>query len=71
MMIANQVVHSVMYNIAIAIFIIILCLVFVGLVVVLEWLLTYVLDSLDKLMDSFDDFRSRKSRKQERYNGQL
>jgi hypothetical protein len=69
MMIANQVVYSVMYNIAIAIFIIILCLVFVGLVVVLEWLLTYVLDSLDKLMDSFDDFRGRESHKQEKRNG--
>jgi hypothetical protein len=64
MMISNQVVYAVLHNIAIAIFIVILCLAFAGLVVVLEWLFTYVLDC-------FGIFSDREPHKQERRNGQL
>jgi hypothetical protein len=63
-MMTNQVVYSVLHNIAIAILIVILCFAFVGLVVVLDWLFTCVLDC-------FGIFSDRESHKKERHHGQL
>ncbi len=64
MTIANQVVYTVIHNIAIAIFIVILCLAFVGLVFVIEWLFTCVLDF-------FNIFSDREHNKREKRHGHL
>jgi hypothetical protein len=60
----SQVVYTVIYNITIAVLIVVLCFVFVSLVVVLDWLFTCVLDC-------FNIFSDCESRKQEKRNGQL
>jgi hypothetical protein len=62
MMMANQVVYSVIHNIAIAILIVILCFAFVGIVVLLDWLFTCVLDC-------FGVFSDREPHKKERHRG--
>ncbi len=51
MVIDSQIVNAVIYNIAIAIFIVILCLTFVGIVVVIDWLLTCVIDYFSTPLD--------------------
>jgi hypothetical protein len=62
MMIGSEVVSAVIHNIAIAIFIVILCLAFIGLVVVIEWLFTCVLDC-------FNIFSDLEQNKKEKRNG--
>jgi hypothetical protein len=64
MMIANQIIYSLLYNIAITVFIVILCFAFVGLVIVIEWLFTCVLDC-------FNMFSDLKQNKKEKRNGQF
>jgi hypothetical protein len=64
MMIGNQIFYAVIHNIAISIFIIVLCFAFVGLVIVLDWLLTFVIEGVRVFLD-------RNSHHKENRNGQL
>jgi hypothetical protein len=64
MMIDSEVASAVIHNIAVGIFIVILYFAFVGLVILLDWLFTCVLDC-------FNIFSDLEQNKKEKRNGQL